>query len=323
MTIGNSEQTSTEAAFALLQPRASAQPQKELVFIDAGAPNYQQLVQDLMKAQAEGRPIEVVVLESGRDGIEQITEAMAERGDVNAVHIVSHGSDGSLMLGNTKLSAYNLEKYRDAIASWQGSLAEGADLLIYGCDFAGSAQGREMVETLSSLTGADVAASTDTTGNTQLGGDWDLEYEAGEIEAQIAFSTELLQEWRGTLPNVTFDVSSTASISEELTETATFTVTLGGDPLLGGDTASVDIIATGSATSDTDYQKFVDAIETAAGATTGVVFGGNTLTFDSTFVGLSGETLVNTTTLNGQKDPAMAMNGCATKRRAAFCERCP
>ncbi len=197
VTIGNNEQTPSEAAFALTIPKATATAQKELVFVDAGAPNYQQLINDLMKAQAEGRQIEVVVLESGRDGIEQITEAMAERRDVSAVHIVSHGSNGSLTLGNVELNAYNLEKYRDAIAGWEASLTDGADLLIYGCDFAGSAQGREMVESLSSLTGADVAASTDTTGNTKLGGDWDLEYEAGDIEAQIAFSTELQQDWRG------------------------------------------------------------------------------------------------------------------------------
>ena len=120
--IGSSEQTPSEKAFALTQPKAAATLQKELVFVDAGAPNYQQLINDLMKAQAEGRPIEVVVLESGRDGIEQITEAMAARRDLSAVHIVSHGSDGSLTLGDGKLSAYNIEKYRDAIKGWQSPI---------------------------------------------------------------------------------------------------------------------------------------------------------------------------------------------------------
>jgi hypothetical protein len=199
IAVGDDRETSREAVFALTQPKTSTTPQKELVFIDAGAPNYQQLINDLLKAQAEGRPIEVVVLESGRDGVEQITEAMAERRDVSAVHIVSHGSDGSLSLGDTKLNAYNMERYRDAIAGWQGSLAEGADLLIYGCDFAGSAQGRDMVDTNSALNGADVAASKDKTGVADRGGDWELEYEAGEIETGLAFSSELQEDWRGTL----------------------------------------------------------------------------------------------------------------------------
>jgi hypothetical protein len=188
-TIGGQEQKPAEEGFVLNQPGTGTTPQKELVFVDAGAPNYQQLINDLLKAQAEGRPIEVVVLESGRDGVEQITEAIEERRDVGAVHIVSHGSDGSLTLGN------------------RASLTEGADLLIYGCDFAGSAQGREMVEVLSALTGADVAASTDKTGLADRGGDWELEYEAGDIETGIAFSAELQENWRGTL--ATYEVWST------------------------------------------------------------------------------------------------------------------
>jgi hypothetical protein len=92
VTIGNSGESNAESGFSLSQPKSSTQVQKELVFVDAGAPNYKQLINDLLTAQAEGRPIEVVVLETGRDGIEQISEAMAERRDVGAVHIVSTSS---------------------------------------------------------------------------------------------------------------------------------------------------------------------------------------------------------------------------------------
>jgi hypothetical protein len=239
-TIGGQEQKPAEEGFVLSQPPTGATPQKELVFVDAGAPNYQQLINDLLKAQAEGRPIEVVVLESGRDGVEQITEAIEERRDVGAVHIVSHGSDGSLTLGNSKLNAYNIERYRDAIKNWQASLTEGADLLIYGCDFAGSAQGREMVEVLSTLTGADVAASTDKTGIADRGGDWELEYTAGDIETQIAFSTELQESWDGSLANyvVTSNADSGADTLREaiglanatagVDDTITFNIAGGG-----------------------------------------------------------------------------------------------
>lgn len=38
------------------------------------------------------------------------------------------------------------------------------------------------MERLSLLVGADVAASTDKTGNTALGGDWELEKSTGSIE---------------------------------------------------------------------------------------------------------------------------------------------
>ena len=44
---------------------------------------------------------------------------------------------------------------------------------------------------------------------------------------------------------------------------------LGGDALTGANTASVDINATGTATTGTDYDNFVAALVTAAGATAG------------------------------------------------------
>ena len=38
VTIGNSEESNTESGFSLSQPKSSTQVQKELVFVDAGAP---------------------------------------------------------------------------------------------------------------------------------------------------------------------------------------------------------------------------------------------------------------------------------------------
>uniref|UniRef100_UPI003564C6E5 DUF7948 domain-containing protein n=1 Tax=Stieleria sp. TaxID=2795976 RepID=UPI003564C6E5 len=88
---------------------------------------------------------------------------------------------------------------------------------------------------------------------------------------------------------VSFTIGSTPSISEDLTETATFTVTLSGDALTGSDTASVEITVSGTALSGTDYDDFVSAIVTAAASTAGVTFDGtDTLTFDSAFNGGSG-----------------------------------
>ena len=109
-------------------------------------------------------------------------------------------------------------------------------------------------------------------------------------EGPASFANALLLDGPTIAPaNVYFSVTSTASISEDLGETSTFTVTLSGDPLTGSTTASVDITASGSATSGTDYSNFVSAITTAAGAAAGVTFDGvDTLTFDSTFNGGTG-----------------------------------
>ncbi len=44
----------------------------ELVIIDSRAPNFQQLHNDVIKAQQQGRSVHVVVLDAHRDGIERI-----------------------------------------------------------------------------------------------------------------------------------------------------------------------------------------------------------------------------------------------------------
>ncbi len=52
---------------------------------------------------------------------------------------------------------------------------------------------------MAELTGADVAASDDRTGHESLGGDWDLEYTAGDIEAEVAVSLPVQAKWAATL----------------------------------------------------------------------------------------------------------------------------
>ncbi|NIV45881.1 MAG: DUF4347 domain-containing protein, partial [Gammaproteobacteria bacterium] len=179
--------------------RATDAQRRELVFIDAEAPNYQQLIRDLTEAADQGRNISIVVLDSDRDGIEQITEALTRYRDLDAVHVVSHGSDASLQLGNRRLDQSTLLRYAHRIQTWGEALNDQADLLLYGCDLAGSAQGQSLIDRLATLTGADVAASDDLTGQSAQGGDWELEYRAGDIETEVAFSVEVRESWNGVL----------------------------------------------------------------------------------------------------------------------------
>ena len=51
-----------------------------------------------------------------------------------------------------------------------GVLTTDADILLYGCDIAASAEGRLLADTLARLTGADVSASDDSTGHASVGG---------------------------------------------------------------------------------------------------------------------------------------------------------
>ena len=166
---------------------------RELVFLDAGIDDFEMLLHDLL-----GRGVEVRVLDAERDGVEQIGEILAAYDrNLDTVHLVSHGSDEGVQLGDTWLTLESLPERAESLAAWRGALTGSADLLLYGCDLAGSSEGKALVEALATLTGADVAASTDLTGAAALGGDWDLEYVTGTVESASAFAAQT--PWEGLL----------------------------------------------------------------------------------------------------------------------------
>ena len=178
--------------------------QRELVFVDTGVANYEQLLDELRGDRPdESRELEVYLLDSEQDGIAQISDILASHTDLDAVHLISHGTTGQIKLGNVWLNFDRLDGYAGEIAGWNQALRDGGDLLIYGCDLASTADGRSLVDALGELTGADVAASNDDTGHNRYGGDWELEYSTGEVGAAIAVGLDLQQTWDGLLQVVT------------------------------------------------------------------------------------------------------------------------
>ena len=205
------ENTSTESADQIQNSNHennAEQQRVELVVIDPSAEDHEQLVADL-QAQ-EDRLFEILVLNPREDGISQITDALRDMRDVSAIHLVSHGEKGEVLLGATVLSQNTIQRYAAEMVTWQQSLTADADLLIYGCDLAASEEGIELTNSLNVLLGTDVAASDDDTGAAVFGGDWELEHRVGDIETSVAFSSELQQNWMGLL-NVTVDSTSVGS----------------------------------------------------------------------------------------------------------------
>lgn len=173
-----------ESSDPLLAP--SSANSQSIVFVDSSVPDYQSLIAGLSADS------DVVIIQPGEDGVATITETLAFYDSVSAIHLVTHGNPGAIQLGNTTLSTTTLEQYADQLQSWQEVLTADADLLIYGCNVAADAAGVAFAERLSSLTGADVAASDDLTGSAALGGDWNLEFNTGWIENFAPFSTDSL-----------------------------------------------------------------------------------------------------------------------------------
>jgi len=172
---------------------------RELVFVNQNVADYEQLIADLQQGDDAGKIIEVIVLAADQSGIEQVTDALANYQNLDAVHLISHGSDGYVDIGNTQLDAAALNQNQAEISAWGDSFSEQGDFLIYGCNLAETEEGQSLVQALSSLTHTDVAASDDLTGHESLGGDWALEYNAGGIESEVAITTETREQWQGVL----------------------------------------------------------------------------------------------------------------------------
>ncbi|MDD3814881.1 MAG: DUF4347 domain-containing protein, partial [Desulfocapsaceae bacterium] len=149
----------------------------EIAFIENNIADYQILVNGVQPAT------EVHLLDATRDGLVQMAGILTGRSDIDAIHLVSHGSAGLLQLGELNLSTQNLGAHAADLATIGAALNADADLLIYGCNVAQGNSGNSFVRQISALTGAHVAASTDFTGAAALGGNWALEFHSGTVTA--------------------------------------------------------------------------------------------------------------------------------------------
>ncbi|HIK33875.1 MAG TPA: DUF4347 domain-containing protein [Oscillatoriales cyanobacterium M59_W2019_021] len=167
-----------------LQPATSISTHT-LVFIDANLDDYPSLAAGVIPNA------EVVILHPAEDGIAQISTALANRRNIQTLHLVCHGDPGTLYLGNTRLNADTLALYRTQIHQWQASLAPNADLLIYGCRVAASHS--PLLSQLHHLTRANIAASAAIVGN----GNWNLDTHIGTPRSPVAFSPTVQASYTG------------------------------------------------------------------------------------------------------------------------------
>ncbi len=148
-----------------------------IAFIDTQVENYQSLIAGVKPGT------EVVVLDANKDAIDQITQILGDRSNIDSIHIISHGAPGSLQLGGGSLSLDDIECDRHSLQQWfsrTDSIRKNRPtILLYGCCVAAGETGKAFVKRLSELTGARVAASQNLTGSVAKGGDWELEVSTG------------------------------------------------------------------------------------------------------------------------------------------------
>ncbi|HEY5849157.1 MAG TPA: DUF4347 domain-containing protein, partial [Lysobacter sp.] len=165
----------------------------ELVVVDGAVPDKAALYRGLKPGMA------VVEIDTARPGLPQLTEALRAYRALDAIHVVSHAEAGALQLGNSRVTAEDVHAGLATVSALREAVRPGADLLFYGCELAANAEGEALLDILHSETGLDVAASDNLTGNGELGGDWTLEIQRGDIEAGLAFSAKALADFSGVL----------------------------------------------------------------------------------------------------------------------------
>nr|WP_233252236.1 DUF4347 domain-containing protein [Limnohabitans sp. 2KL-17] len=182
---------------------ANATPARvELVFIESDVGNYQSLLNGLSP------DVEVHILDASQDGLAQIAQALAGRSGIDAIHIVSHGAEGSLQLGASSLTAQNLASHAADLAAVGRALDANADILLYGCSVAAGSDGAAFVSALAAATQADIAASTNATGSAARGGDWVLESQQGDISTEVVFGLSATQAYDGLLASFNLETAS-------------------------------------------------------------------------------------------------------------------
>ena len=75
---------------------------KNIVVIDSRVASYQSLIDGLTE------PAEVFILDGESDGLAQMAARLQGRSGIDAIHVISHGSQEALYLGSTVLDSGNL-----------------------------------------------------------------------------------------------------------------------------------------------------------------------------------------------------------------------
>jgi Ca2+-binding RTX toxin-like protein len=174
---------------------------KNIVFIDANITDAKELIQEIIPQT------ETIIIDPQTNGIDRITQVL-QSDNYDRVHIISHGAPGCLYLGNSQLSLDNLDNYQAQLQSWYVTplIKVRGDLLLYGCNVAAGDAGAEFISKLQKLTGADIAASSSLTGNSTLGGNWNLEVTTADRDWALAVTETGQKTYAGVL--ATFRVNS-------------------------------------------------------------------------------------------------------------------
>ncbi|WP_186466149.1 DUF4347 domain-containing protein [Azospirillum brasilense] len=247
-------------------------PARSVVFVDTSVSDYQTLLKDIAP------DAKVVLLDPQQEALGQMAKALSGMSGLDSVQVVSHGNEGHLYIAGRAYWADGLANRAQDLQAIGAALKPGGDLLFYACNVGAGQAGQEFVQTIHRLTGADVAVSSDETGNA-AGQNWSLEVQSGAIEAATPFARASMETFSGRLGTVvvTSATGTTAgSLNHAITNAAAgdvieFSSTLVSSKISLGVTTSLLTAAAQNFTINGDVDGDGIADITISGANTGTV----------------------------------------------------
>jgi len=172
---------------------------REIVLVVDGDSTIESLVSELRSELDASIAIEVLDTTAGDNILASFANTLSQYENLDAIHIISHASDGELRFGSQTIDTKTLTQNEAALKRIGESLNADGDILLYGCNLSAGESGHVFAQTLSSLTSADVASSNNLTGHGSLAGDWDLEVVEGVVETRTVTSPRIQSDWSATL----------------------------------------------------------------------------------------------------------------------------
>lgn len=182
----NLEQLSPPSTSAVVGDMNAPTRSFEFVIIDGELEDIPSLITYFEELRESGRSIAWKVLESGVNLAEQVDHLVEDGQPIDTLHILSHGSPRGIKLAGDWFDFEQIQNNSSLFHHIGLQLQGRGEILLYGCNLAGTAEGIHLLQLLADVTGREVAASTNDTGSANLGGDWTLEYFLGD-----SFDSEL------------------------------------------------------------------------------------------------------------------------------------
>ncbi len=130
---------------------------------------------------------------------------------------------------------------------WKASLTQDAEVLVYGCNTGQGKRGGQFVSTLASLIDREVCASSDRTGSSLNGANWEFEVATGDIQTSLAFDTQSLSTYQYTLDITIYAAGDT---NDEQMQLLVDGVVVSTWDRVGGDAQSGNFVAYNFALAD-------------------------------------------------------------------------